>query len=385
MALNPEIREETHAYFDEMAPVLLFILTPTGDIIHANRYARDLTGRSLLGENFRHVIVDFTGKFNLNELVSESTTEWLLNVGTASGVPQSFYFTFKPVGDRILAFGRLDAEEIEKMRKEVLSLNQELNNLMRELHKKNAQLKRLNEEKNRFLGMASHDLRKPIGLVISYSDFLMDEAKSVLDEEQIGFLNTINRSCLFMKRLVDDFLDVSAIEAGRFELDLQSASINTILSHSLRLNNLQALKKGIDLEVLSDDSLPHVLMDTSKIEQAITNLVSNAIEHTNPDSSVVVRLIKEEESIVFSVKDSGPGIPPDEMDRLFKPFEKTSAKKTGGEKSTGLGMVITRKIIETHGGTIWIESLLGEGTTVYFNIPIERKYHEPGNNDTRCG
>ena len=385
MALNPEIREETHDYFNEMAPVLLFILTPMGDIIHSNRYARDLTGRSLLGENFRHVIVDFTGKFNLNELVSEPTTEWLLNIATASGVPQSFYFTFKPVGDRILAFGRLDAEEIEKMRKEVLSLNQELNNLMRELQKKNAQLKRLNAEKNRFLGMASHDLRKPIGLVITYSEFLIDEAKSVLDEEQIGFLNTINRSCLFMKRLVDDFLDVSAIEAGRFELDLQSASINTILSHSLRLNNLQALKKGIDLEVLSDDSLPHVLMDTSKIEQAITNLVSNAIEHTNPDTSVVVRLIKEEESIVFSVKDSGPGIPPGEMDRLFKPFEKTSAKKTGGEKSTGLGMAITRKIIETHGGTIWIESLLGEGTTVYFNIPIERKYHEPGNNDTRCG
>jgi signal transduction histidine kinase len=269
-------------------------------------------------------------------------------------------------------FGRLDTEELENMRKEFVSLNQELNNLMRELHKSNVQLKRLNEEKNRFLGMAAHDLRKPISLIISYSEFLIEGAENLLDADQIGFLNTINASSTFMKRLVDDFLDVSAIEAGKFELDLQPAYIHEILANSLQLNKLQADIKRIDLRVNSDGSLPRAIMDASKIEQAITNLVSNAIEHASADSLVSISLSCDRQFMIFSVKDEGPGIAPEEMDRLFKPFEKTSAKKTADEKSTGLGMLITRKVIEAHGGKIWIDSSVGEGTTVYFKIPNQK-------------
>jgi signal transduction histidine kinase len=155
-------------------------------------------------------------------------------------------------------------------------------------------------------------------------------------------------------------------------LDLQPASIHEVLANSLRLNNLQAIKKGIDLQVNSDENLPRILLDASKIEQAVTNLVSNAIEHTRPDSLVVITLSCDQDFIVFSVKDEGPGIVPGEMDKLFKPFEKTSTKKTVGEKSTGLGMLITRKIIEAHGGEIRIDSGVGNGTTVYFKIPIKK-------------
>ena len=111
-------------------------------------------------------------------------------------------------------------------------------------------------------------------------------------------------------------------------------------------------------------------MDAPKIEQAITNLVSNAIEHTSPNSQVVIALSCDPRFITFSVKDQGPGIPSEEQEKLFKPFAKTSAKKTGGEKSTGLGMLITRKIIEAHRGQIWVDSQVGEGTTVYFKLPV---------------
>jgi signal transduction histidine kinase len=305
-------------------------------------------------------------------LINDPSKEHLLNISTASGLPQSFYFSFKKVINQIVMFGRLDTEELENMRKEFVSLNQELNNLMRELHKSNVQLKRLNEEKNRFLGMAAHDLRKPISLIISYSEFLIEGAENLLDADQIGFLNTINASSTFMKRLVDDFLDVSAIEAGKFELDLQPAYIHEILANSLQLNKLQADIKRIDLRVNSDGSLPRAIMDASKIEQAITNLVSNAIEHASADSLVSISLSCDRQFMIFSVKDEGPGIAPEEMDRLFKPFEKTSAKKTADEKSTGLGMLITRKVIEAHGGKIWIDSSVGEGTTVYFKIPIQK-------------
>ena len=113
-------------------------------------------------------------------------------------------------------------------------------------------------------------------------------------------------------------------------------------------------------------------MDTSKIEQVITNLVSNAIEHSDAGSSVVIRLVHEEDMVTVSVQDFGPGISPQDMEKLFKPFARTSTQKTAGEKSTGLGMLITRKIIEAHEGTIWVESQVGEGTTISFQIPVRK-------------
>ncbi len=372
MEWDQHISFETNAYFKDRAPVLFFLLSNGGKIVETNQYAQTITGRHLIGENIQDLMVDFNDTFHLPTLINDPSKEHLLNISTASGLPQSFYFSFKKVMGKIVMFGRLDTEELENMRKELVSLNQELNNIMRELHKTNAQLKRLNEEKNRFLGMAAHDLRKPIGLIISYSEFLIEEAKNLLDADQISFLNTINVSCVFMKHLVDDFLDVSAIEAGRFELDLQPAFIHEILANSLQLNKLQADKKGIDLQVNSDESLPRTIIDAPKLEQAITNLVTNAIEHASPGSLVSISLSCDQRFMNFSVKDEGPGMAPEEMDKLFKPFEKTSAKKTAGEKSTGLGMLITRKIIEAHGGTIWIDSRVGKGTTAYFKIPVPK-------------
>ncbi len=369
MVNDPAIFREAYTYFDRKAPVLFFVLSMDGLIVEANRYAETITGRNVVGENIQDLFVDFTGTFDLAALTGDASSEHLLHFMTQSGVPQSFYFSFRKMGDYVLTFGRLDADEIEHMRKEVLSLNRELNNVMRELHQKNAQLERLNREKNQFLGMAAHDLRKPIGLIISYSEFLMEEAADRLDGEQQGFLNTIYASCFFMKRLVDDFLDVSAIEAGKFDLDLQPANIDDILAESLKLNHLQAIKKGIELQVGSENCGHLMTMDASKIEQVITNLVSNAIEHTLPGTKVSIGLVCARHAMTFSVRDRGPGIPPEEMNKLFKPFEKTSVKKTAGEKSTGLGMLITRKIIEAHGGEIWVESALGSGTIVYFRLP----------------
>jgi signal transduction histidine kinase len=374
MVEDSAILRDAHAYFQKKAPVLYFILSKEDIIVEANQYANDLTGRQLIGEKIQDLIINFTGKFDLPALINNTSKEHLLNIETASGLPQSFYFSFNKVKDHILVFGRLDADEIENMRKELLSLNQELNNLTRQLHKKNAQLQRLNEKKNQFLGMAAHDLRKPIGLVIAYSDFLIEEAANVLNREQIGFLNTISSSCLFMKHLVDDFLDVSAIEAGKFELDLQPNSLDNVLAESLKLNNLAATKKGIELEIHVEKNIPRIKIDAQKIEQVITNLVSNAIEHSDPNSRVFISLSFNNKSISFFVQDSGPGITPEKIDQLFKPFGKAGTKKTAGEKSTGLGMLISRKIIEAHRGEIGIDSKWGKGTTIHFKLPFNMKW-----------
>jgi signal transduction histidine kinase len=271
--------------------------------------------------------------------------------------------------DQTLAFGRMDAEEMQSMEKEILSLNRDLNNLTRELHKKNVQLKKLNEEKNRFLGMAAHDLRKPIGLILAYAEFLIEETDGLLSDEHMEFLDTIYKRCHLMKGLVDDFLDISAIEAGKLELDLQWVNILTVLEQSLALNHLQAEKKGVNLEVQTEEKIPALFIDAPKIEQVITNLISNAIEHSEPEAEILVDLAFDQKNIVFSVRDSGPGIASHEMDRLFQPFAKASSKKSGGAKSTGLGLMISRKIIEAHNGDIWVDSQLGSGTLISFYLP----------------
>lgn len=370
MLNDSKIHSESFDYFFNRANVFFLVLTKTGRIVAANKYARTMTGRPLADEQIKDLIIDFKNSFDLAALVSGKDEEHLFNITGHSGLPQSLFFSFREVSDHILALGRLDVDELETMRREILTLNQELGAMTRELHQKNAKLKTMNAEKNKFMGMAAHDLRKPIGLIISYSEFLLDEAAKALNAEHRDFLDTINRSSEFMKQLVDDFLDVSAIEAGRFELNLQRASIRDAMDRSLELNDHQASKKGVELRVRFDEDLPLLHMDSSKIEQAITNLVSNAIEHSNPGSRVEITTSCNGESVQIVVRDHGPGLPADQQHKLFKPFEKTTVRKTGGEKSTGLGMVIIRKIVETHGGRIWVHSQEGEGTAIGFSLPL---------------
>ncbi len=136
MIKESAVFREAHHYFQRKAPVLYFVLSTDGKIVDANRYANFLTGRRLIGEKIQDLVVAFSGKFDLAALLNDHSSEHLLNIQTAFGLPQSFYFFFSKVEDLILVFGRLDAEEIENMRKELLSLNQELNNLTRQLHKK---------------------------------------------------------------------------------------------------------------------------------------------------------------------------------------------------------------------------------------------------------
>lgn len=286
-----------------------------------------------------------------------------MSIKIPDALPKSYHFTFRKTADSILVFGKEDVEELDLLRSELFCSNQELHNLTRTLHKKNAQLAHLNATKNQFLGMAAHDLRKPISVILSYAEFLLDEAQEQLDEEQLNFLSRIERSAYSMKRLVDDFLDISAIEAGRFQLNVKPTNPHEILERSLVLARIQAHKKGVELEVAIAPQLPEIPLDGDKIEQAMSNLLGNAIEHSVPGKCVTISLQEVDGKIRFSVRDRGTGMSPEVMKQLFTPFSKTGSIKTGGEMSTGLGLTITRKIIDAHKGEILAESEEGAGTT----------------------
>jgi len=249
-------------------------------------------------------------------------------------------------------------------------VNNELANLQREMVKKNVELEKLNAEKNRFLGMAAHDLRNPLGIILSYSEFLETEAADVLNEEQREFVATIKNTSEFMLKMVTDLLDVTAIEAGHLKLDSHAADLVELVRRNVTLNRVLAAKKDISIDFDIPDAFPKLAFDAGKIEQVLNNLMTNAIKFSHRGTKVRVSLNHSSTFATIAVQDQGQGMPAADLPKLFQPFSKTSVLSTAGEKSTGLGLAIVRRIIEGHHGRIWVESEVGKGSTFYFTLPI---------------
>ncbi len=252
---------------------------------------------------------------------------------------------------------------------ELTRLNNDQAVLQRELARKNAQLERLNREKNQFLGMAAHDLRSPLGLIRSFADLLDDELRPVMSHEQRSYLNKIKESSNFLLGMISDLLDISVIESGRLELELAPIDYASIIENIVHLNQVLARRKNIEISMVIPGALPRVVADKNRVEQALNNLIGNAIKFSYPETRVEVSLKYENESVIVSVKDQGQGIPESELNRLFKPFHRTSVRSTDGEKNTGLGLAIVQKIIASHGGKVWVNSVVGQGSTFSFSIP----------------
>jgi len=252
---------------------------------------------------------------------------------------------------------------------ELSQLNNDLVNLQRELTKKNAELARLNELKNQFLGMATHDIRNPLSVIMTYADFLLDETKNSLSEEHQNFLKIIFSSAEFLLSLIEDLLDITQIESGKLTLNLQRINIVELAQNNIALNNSLAAKKNIKIYLNQSSKNISINVDPPKLEQVLNNLTSNAVKFSHPGSSVQVNIIEKDQSVVFEFEDQGVGIPEDMVDKIFTPFEKASSEGTAGEKTTGLGLSIAKKIIEGHGGTIMVSSKLGVGSKFSFELP----------------
>jgi PAS domain S-box-containing protein len=249
-----------------------------------------------------------------------------------------------------------------------------------EIRQKNAELVELNEEKNRLLGMAAHDLRNPLSIVNTASAFLLDDASRSLPEaKRTEFLRRINSGSKFMLKLIDDLLDVAKIEAGRLDLELREGDLCALIEENLAINRMLADNKSIRLDFAPESGLPPLRFDRAKIEQVLSNLVGNAVKFSTPGTAVMVQASRVDGSVVVSVRDQGQGIPAEELDQLFKPFAKTSVRSTAGEKSTGLGLAICRRIVEGHGGRIWAESEVGKGSTFSFSLPVTEDKSQASN------
>lgn len=231
------------------------------------------------------------------------------------------------------------------------------------------QLSKANAAKNRFLGMAAHDLRNPLASIRGLAEFLSDGTVGVMTPDQLDLVKTIHSASQSMLDLVNELLDVATIEAGELKLQLEPDNLAALLEKSVFLNNIDAAKKNTRIKMSASGEAVITRIDSAKMRQVADNLISNAVKYSPPGSTITVELPTEAGIRGFSVKDQGPGVPEAERDKLFKDFSKLSAKPTAGEKSTGLGLAICRKIIDAHGGTITAQNLPEGGCEFRVTLP----------------
>ena len=238
------------------------------------------------------------------------------------------------------------------------------------IERQNHELQQLNELKNTFLGMVAHDLRSPLGVIEMAADMLVDTSVSLSNEEQHAVLATIVEQSRHMLNLIESLLDVSLIELGKLELLPQSIQLKRFLTKTIEHHARLAAPKGSEilLEAAPDDTHT-ITADPMRLRQVLDNLLSNAVKYSPARSTIRVSAERQPGGWHISVQDEGPGIQPDEHQRLFRAFERLSARPTGGERSTGLGLAIARRVIEAHGGQIGVESEPGHGATFWFTLP----------------
>ncbi|MCX6277664.1 MAG: HAMP domain-containing sensor histidine kinase [Bacteroidetes bacterium] len=251
---------------------------------------------------------------------------------------------------------------------ELSRLNNDLVNIQRELAKKNRELYELNKLKNQFLGIASHDLRSPIGVILSYSEFMLNEPGG---DDQEELIRRIHSAGQFMLGLVDNLLDIANIESGQLEINFSNEDLGKVLSEVMIMHEKFARTKSMRITFTEPVIPVYALIDRPKIEQVITNLLTNAMKYSFPNTIIVISLEVENGAARISVKDQGQGIREEEVQKLFKPFQKTSTRSTAGEKSTGLGLAIVKKIVEAHQGEVGVNSELGKGSEFFFTLPCK--------------
>ncbi|MEO7273089.1 MAG: ATP-binding protein [Vicinamibacterales bacterium] len=252
---------------------------------------------------------------------------------------------------------------------ELSRVNNEFANLQREVAKKNAELEKLNQLKNRILGIAAHDLRNPLSVILSYASFLESDA-ATMDERQREMVTTIRQTSESMLHMVSDLLDVAAIEGAKLTLDRQPTDLVELIRRNVKLNGVLSARKAITIELEAQASVPAIAIDRGKIEQVLNNLISNAVKFSHSGRAVQVSVTAAADIVTVAVRDQGQGIPEADLSKLFKPFSTTRVRSTAGEQSTGLGLAIVRSIVEGHGGRIRVESEVDRGSTFSFTLPL---------------
>ena len=236
------------------------------------------------------------------------------------------------------------------------------------------ELMQMNEMKDRFFGMAAHDLRHPLGALMMYLELLRDNAIGPLSEDQDRYIRAMGDACKSMSKLINDLLDYSALESGALAMNLQSVNLADLISGILGDYRMLAAQKEISVEAILPESVPSLYADAMRIRQVLDNMASNAVKFSHVGGRIRIGLEVEETLLRVRITDHGVGIAGEDRHRLFQPFFKGSRRSPSGEKSTGLGLALCRRIVDAHFGTIGFECREGE-TEFYFTLPLMSEFN----------
>lgn len=323
-----------------------------------------------LGDYLTHKPDSASTRLIFNEGIRSSLTCPLI----ANGIPIGFIFfsstePFTYAGVHVETFQKIAGQLsviLEKGR-----LISELADQKLAIEKKNAELQRLNDQHNKFLSIAAHDLRSPLGFVQMAVDLLSGQNGVQYAKHRDVLLESIRRQTHRMLNLLNNLLNFTEIEAGKLSINPESIELKGFLEEVVQNHNILAASKKIRI-MLDSPAICQANADPIRLRQAVDNLISNAVKYSPPGSQVQVRVQQISSSWRISIKDQGPGILPGDRQKLFEAFSRLSTVPTGGEKSTGLGLAIVRWVVEAHGGRIGVDSEPGNGAEFWFTLPGNR-------------
>ena len=265
---------------------------------------------------------------------------------------------FEPrVVDVLRTFGTQSALAIQNAR------------LFREIEDKSRQLEAANRHKDEFLASMSHELRTPLNAVIGFSEVLLERMFGDVNAKQEEYLQDILTSGRHLLSLINDILDLAKIEAGRMDLDMEEFDVAQAIDNAVVLVRERATRKGLTLDTRLDRTLGSLRGDQRKVKQVLLNLLSNAIKFTPEGGRVEIRAQRLDGHVEVSVSDTGIGIATEDLEAVFEEFRQVGTDYAKKHEGTGLGLTLSRKFVELHGGRIWVKSQLGQGSTFAFTLP----------------
>ncbi len=331
-----------------------------------------------------------------NKQEKSESIDWLAIVGgflLSSIIFAIIFVFFKPKGkggnlseENSRKFHRLELEnnnlkaELTALRSQIEGLqrrtedmryrNKELEESVKKLINSKEELETLQNQKDELFAMLIHDIKNPAGIIKSLVELLRSYDLSAIDQQ--GIIDDILNTTKVIVQLSQEVSRVLALEGGKLNMDFHETTITDTSKRVHDRFKIKAKEKNITLMYEVPDGLPDIKVDESKIDEVLSNLLSNAIKFTQKGGSVRMKCQQIDDTIVFEISDNGLGLSEDDLNGAFKRGAQLSAKPTGGESSTGLGLWIVKKLVEAHNGRVWVRSSLGKGSTFAFSLPIKQ-------------